>query len=110
MNLPYLTLKYPRSPESDTTIPTTPIKNTPIPSSTPLHHNTNSSTHNTETYAGKHKHTIKTITPNTEIPKRVPNKPLKTTNTPLPDNVSYTTKIGHILKGGKKGTKSYYYI
>ena len=41
------------SPEPDTMIPTTPLKITPIPSSTLLHHTINSSTPTTVTYAEK---------------------------------------------------------
>ena len=105
------------SPESNTTIPTTPIKNTPMPLSTPLQHNSKFSTHTTKTYAEKHKHTTKTITPNaktttpsTETLKSSPKKPPKVTITPPPESITYTKKIGHIFKGGKKGTKNYYYI
>ena len=100
------------SPESDTSIPTTPIKNTPVPLSTPLQHNSKFSTHTTKTYAEKHKHTPKTITPNTktttpstETLKSSPKKPPKVTITPPPESITYTKKIGHIFKGGKKGTK-----
>ena len=105
------------SPKSNTTIPTTPIKNTPVPLSTPLQHNSKFSTHTTKTYAEKHKHTTKTITPNTktttpstETLKSSPKKPPKVTITPPPESITYTKKIGHIFKGGKKGTKNYYYI
>ena len=79
------------SPEPDTMIPTTPLKITPIPSSTLLHHTINSSTPTTATYAEKLKHTIETITPNTEIPRvsttpntMFPTTPLKTTHIPPP--------------------------
>ena len=90
------------SPEPDTMIPTTPLKITPIPSSTLLHHTINSSTPTTATYAEKLKHTIETITPNTEIPKisttpntMFPTTPLKTTHIPPPallhNTVSHST-------------------
>ena len=157
------------SPKSHTKIPTTSIKNTPVPSHTLLQHKSNSTTHTTKTYAEKHNHNTETITPNTkttspntdgnsttnttktyaekhnhttktstpntktttpktyaekhktitpntittipstETPKR-PLKPPKIFITPPPEDITYTKKIGHIRYGGKKGTKSYYFI
>ena len=101
------------SPEPDTMIPTTPLKITPIPSSTLLHYTSNSTTPTTSTYAEKLKHTIDPTTPNTEIPKisttpntMFPTTPLKTTHIPPPALLHNT--VSHLKPTTSIVTPSHY--
>ena len=101
------------SPEPDTMISTTPLKITPIPSSTLLHHTINSTTPTTATYAEKLIHTIDPITPNTEISKisttpntMFPTTPLKTTHIPSPALLHNT--VSHLKPTTSIVTPSHY--
>ena len=119
--------KYTAKTSTPSTITTTPTaraeKHTTItPNTTASTHSTTVTTPNT--YAEKHTtltpNTI-TTTPSTGTPKMPPTplKPPQIVITPPPEDITHTNKTDipyvhinttHIIYGGKKGTKPYYFV
>ena len=119
--------KYTAKTSTPSTIITTPI--TCAEKHTTITPNTTASTHSTtvttpNTYAEKHTTltpNTTTTTPSTGTPKMPPTplKPPQIVITPPPEDITHTNKTDipylhidttHIIYGGKKGTKPYYFV